>query len=269
MLSGGGQTVVEYLADVNCCLNAKWLFISLKPQRRHPMKTYIVTDLTRFKDDDRVCTAVVDPETGECFRPLPYLKSEVCRRLDLQPGAKITGVLTRKRGNSRPHIEDASHQKLKYLGPCTAEEFKQVMQMTLSEGVNVGFGYAFPPGTKVVPKETPADRSLVTVRVQPTNVDIVEDRYRAGKIRLNFTDATGQLYQYLSITDRGFFDFAMKHQHDSELHRVTDFLKKQDEIYLRLGLGRCYQSPNGPNGYWLQANGIYSFPDYPKEIRKY
>ena len=56
------------------------------------MGKYIVTDLTRFKaGSDDVCTAVINMDTGQCLRPIPYLTSKNVQELNMQPGAILKG----------------------------------------------------------------------------------------------------------------------------------------------------------------------------------
>jgi hypothetical protein len=233
------------------------------------MKTYILTDLTRFSKPDKVCIALIDPMNGQCFRPIPYLTSKACAKLGIQPGAKIIGELDLKRNNSRPHVEDASYGKLKFGGPSTAKEFRDVLEMTLSPNVSEGFGVSLDQKQKHIPDETPALKSILTIKAQPNQIQIHEDQYKPGKIKLSFQDSSGHHFPYLSITDRGFYDFAEKHQNDSQLINVQRLLASQDEIYLRVGLGRSFEVDDGRKGCWLQVNGIYSFPNYRKEIRQY
>jgi hypothetical protein len=54
-------------------------------------RTIIVTDLTRFTRPDIVCTAGIDITTGECVRPMPYIKTDECKRLKILPGAMLSG----------------------------------------------------------------------------------------------------------------------------------------------------------------------------------
>jgi len=57
----------------------------------------------------------------------------------------------------------------------------------------------------------------------------------------------------------------MKHYHDVNFPNIiNNFIRQQDTVYLRIGLGREYQG-----GFWLQVNGIYTFPNYDTEIRSY
>ena len=104
------------------------------------MRKVIVTDLTRFSSPERLCTAAIDIETGECFRPMPYLTSQRCKELNLLPGAILEGELSITESVSRPHVEDAHYNKLSFQGPCTSEEFRGVLENTLSGNVSSGFG---------------------------------------------------------------------------------------------------------------------------------
>lgn len=233
------------------------------------MRQVIVTDLTRFSTDENVCTAVIDVSTGECFRPMPYLKSARCKQLGIHPGAILKGDLAFQTGSSNPHIEDATYSSLKFLGACSGEQFRQVLESSLSSSVSDGFGVDFSVGQKHIPHDQEANCSIITIKIQPNQLIIHEDKYKPGKIKASFVDNSGHNYNYLSITDRGFHDYAMKHQSDGKLYEVTNLIDVQDEVYLRIGLSRVYQVPDGRNGYWLQVNGIYTYPNFHDEIRAY
>jgi len=49
---------------------------------------------------------------------------------------------------------------------------------------------------------------------------------------------------------------------------VKNFISSQNEIYLRIGVGRRWKVSER-DGYWLQVNGIYTFPNFLEEIRTY
>jgi len=232
------------------------------------MRKVIITDLTRFSTDERVCTAAVDMNTGECIRPIPYLLTSRCAELNIQPGSILEGDFDFKRDAENPHIEDAFHKNLQFLGPSTTEEFKEVLDNTLSNSVSAGFGITFAEGQKHIPVGEVATCSIITIKVTPDNFQIFEDQYKAGKIKASFTDNNGDSYRYLSITDRGFYDYAMNHQNDGKLDEVQRFIASQQEVYLRVGVGRRW-AVGERDGYWLQVNGIYTFPDFLEEIRSY
>ena len=132
-----------------------------------------------------------------------------------------------------------------------------------------GFEVEFDSGQKHILVQQNPCRSIVTITIAPNQLSIHEDRYKPGKIKASFTDGAGQKFSYLSITDRGFHDYAKSHQNDGKLNEVANFIQGQDELFLRVGLSRRHQSPDGRDGYWLQVNGIYTFPYFYEEIRSY
>jgi len=205
------------------------------------LRKVIITDLTRFSTKDKVCTAAIDIETGECLRPMPYLSSDRCAELNIHPGAILEGDITLQNGSTNPHIEDAHYSKLQFLGPCSAYDFKNILDRSLSPSVSSGFGVNFEDNQKYIPSGTKANCSIITIKVFPHQIKIHEDQFKPGKIKCSFTDKTGAQFKYLSITDRGFFDYAQTHQNDGRLPELQNFLQSQDEIYLRVGLGRAYQ----------------------------
>lgn len=234
------------------------------------MGQYIVTDLTRFKKDDIVCTAVIDMETGACLRPMPYLESEMVKKFNMHPGAIIEGEITLQHNAQNPHVEDADYQKLNYLGPATNHDFKAVLDQTLSPSIAAGFNVNFADGQKYIPVGEQAACSIVTVKISPSDLSIHEDNYNPGKIKASITDGDDRYYSYLPITDLGFHGYAMKHYQDGELTTLRRFIRSQDELYLRVGVGRRHK-PQGSDkdGFWLQVNGIYTFPNFLEEIRSY
>lgn len=229
---------------------------------------FIITDLTRFSSPDKVCTAAIEVKTGRCFRPMPYLENAKCKELNIHPGAILEGEITLHTDVSNPHVEDASYNNLKYFGAASTEEFKSILDRTLSNSVASGFGVQFDAGQKHIPVGVAAICSIITIKISPMSLDIHEDNYKPGKIKASFTDASGHSFRYLSITDRGFFDYAKKHQDDGKLQDLRNFILTQDEIYLRVGVGRVWEVGDR-NGYWLQVNGIYTFPNFLEEVRTY
>jgi len=233
------------------------------------MRRLIVTDLTRFGTPEKLCIAVVDVKTGECFRPMPYFSTSLCAELKMHPGAIIEGDITLMPDAKSPHVEDAHYNNnLRYLEPASSEEFKRALDMTTFPSVSAGFGMDFMPNQKHIPVGTLVNRSIITIKISPYQIDIHEDQFKPGKIKASFIDGLGFSLRYLSITDRGFFDYASKHQQDGEIHKINDYLKSQKELYLRIGVGRQWKVGDR-DGYWLQVNGIYTFPDYLEGVRAY
>lgn len=234
------------------------------------MKELIITDLTRFSEENpKVCIAATDPETGQFYRPQPYLTSEFCESNNLQPGSKLQGKFNLIQNAGKPHVEDSFFSDGKSVGRCTKDEFRNVLQLTLSPSVSKGFGVNFEKNQKYIEVVNAPDCSIVTIKVKPESLFIQADKFKVGKIKASFYDADNNYFSFLAITDRRFHDFAQKHFKDGKLDKLTNFIASQEEIYLRIGLSRVHKSQDGRNGYWLQVNGIYTFPNYHDEIEDY
>lgn len=227
----------------------------------------IITDLTKFNKKDIVCIAGINPKTNECIRPRPYIAKKDCQKRNILPGAIIEGEFT-SYPYTAPHTEDRNRSLLTFRGPCSSEEFKHLLKNTSVDSVEEGFRIQFTDGQKYIPHDTPPNVSIITLPLHPDNLYIVEDRYK--KIRVNFTDQSGGSFRFLPITDLGFFEYAERNLTDDNLYELNNFIHTQQELYLRLGLSRLYKNEkDGRSGFWLQVNGIYTFPEYFKKIRCY
>lgn len=230
----------------------------------------IITDLTRFKEGNpNVCTAGIDYNTGECIRPLPYLTAAVCEKLQILPGGILSGNFEYKKDRSGHHQEDATYSDLKFHGACSSETFREVLERSCFESLEKGFEISLPDGDRGVPAHHPVTRSIVTIKVVPTSVEIVEDSFQPGKLKLHFNEVSGRGYRYFPITDLGFHDFAQRHRNDGKLDELNAWIADQSEVFLRIGLGRAFAPPGKKLACWMQGNGIYTFPDVPPGIRKH
>jgi hypothetical protein len=225
----------------------------------------IITDLTRFSNPEIVCIAGINMVTNQCIRPLPYISVADCKRLNILPGNVINGDFTKIKNIENPHSEDCNYTKLNRVRICDSDEFQELLDGDLVGSISEGFGYDFPEKGKVIPKDFTPTKSIVTFKINTRNIEIVKDGFKEGNIRLNLLDNDGKRFSFLSITDLGFYNYAMKHFHDANFPQIiNDFIRRQESIYLRIGLGREYQG-----GFWLQINGIYTFPNFDTEIRSY
>jgi len=232
------------------------------------MRKIIITDLTRFQNKEIVCTAGTDMSSGACVRPMPYLRAAECERLQILPGAILRGELVAQNCLVGPHQEDASYSKLRFEGPSSSEEFEAALEAGLHNSTEEGFEIELAVGQKHVPVGHPVMRSIITLEVDPGSVEIVEDRYKPGKTKIHFMDGSGREFRYLPITDLGLHRYAETHRAAKDLARLNTFIREQPKAYLRVGLSRAWN--NGTiNGYWMQVNGVYTFPDFFKDIRSY
>ena len=231
----------------------------------------IVTDLTRFAKEDVVCIAGIHVKSNQCIRPLPYIAKATCKKLKILPGAILEGSFTKPKSVDKPHTEDMHYQELSFKGPCTSDEFESVLKSSLYPSINEGFEDKVPVGTKVIPYGTPPSRSIITLKLKPTKLEIVRNAFDPKSLRLNIMDNDGRKYAYLSITDLGFHNLAVsKQKNPNYTDELNAYIRNQKKVYLRIGLGRRYQNPSdGRDGFWIQVNGIYTFPEFMTEVRTY
>ncbi len=228
----------------------------------------IVTDLTRFAKDDLVCIAGIDVKSKQCVRPLPYIKKEVCKKLKILPGAILAANFTKPPNINKPHTEDMNYDKLSFKGPCTSDEFETILKRVLYPSINEGFEGKVPGGAKVIPPENPPSRSIITLKLKPAQMEIVRNAFDAKNLRLNILDSDGRKYSYLSITDLGFHNSFISKKTDPD--ELNEYVRGQKMLYLRIGLGRQYKNPtDGRDGFWIQVNGIYTFPEFMTKVRTY
>lgn len=222
---------------------------------------YIVTDLTRFSPGNpNVCTALLEVESGRCVRPMPYLTYNVMRKHGILPGALLSGSFRSTKSAVAPHVEDCDFSGLKYHGAASKQQFREVLAASLKQSVAQGFGVPLAVGQKVIGREAACNCSIITIRVPPARISVHPDSYNNEKIKASFTDGDNQQFRYMPITDLGFYDYAKNHRNDGAIEVINEHWSSADEVYLRVGLSRFYEAPDARKGYWIQINGIYTFP---------
>ena len=163
-------------------------------------------------------------------------------------------------------MEDCTATGLKFHGATSAGTFREVLVGTCKSDIVTGFGIELPEGDRGVPPEHELNHSIFTLQVEPRLVSIVTG-YKAGTLKVQFTDSSGRFYTNFPITDLGFHNFAQKKHGAGDFDELNDWINGQEEVFLRIGLSGIYQPPNQKNAYWMQANGIYTFPEAPPGIR--
>jgi hypothetical protein len=199
---------------------------------------------------------------------MPYLQTASCERLNILPGAKLVGEFTVSKSLTGPHQEDHDHGKLTFAGPSSSKEFKDALVQGLEGSVERGFQIRLPQGQKYIPIGHAVNRSIITLQIDPGSIEIVEDRFKPGKVKVHFVDGAGRDFSFVPITDLGFYRYAERHRANKDLAALNAFIGSQPEAYIRLGLARAWN--NGTiNAYWMQVNGIYTFPNFLPAIRSY
>lgn len=240
----------------------------------------IVTDLTRFSNKDIVCLAGINPETGECIRPmlpsqqggLDYFTFQTVKDHKIIPGSCLEGNFVRQPNLSAPHIED--HRTvglLQDIDAATGAAFEQVLEKSSFISLNAAFGKR--PVNRLYVLATPPSLSIITLKLTSPKTQfslVMDSGFGAVKFKAHVKDAQGYELSWLPVTDLGFCDHIAKiREADPQLRQLNAFIQCQRVVYLRIGLTRRYTPSPDRDGYWVQLNGIYSFPNYRKDLRIY
>ena len=239
----------------------------------------IVTDLTRFRDPTIVCLAGIEPVTGQCIRPMllrqqtyKYLSFDAVKEKKVMPGSWLEGDFAKISNLKAPHLEDHSViGNLRQHGASSGSDFERVLDNSSVSTVQAGFGTR--PDNRLYARETPPACSIMTLKLSFPRTQFkltVDTGFGAIKFKAHITDASGYELSFLPVTDLGFSDHLKQIRvTDPTLNGLNSFLHGQKTLYIRLGLTRPYAPKPERDGYWVQINGIYSFPNYRKDLRIY
>lgn len=234
----------------------------------------VVTDLTRFKNQRLLCMAGLTEDGMHCVRPLMqksphYFEYENLKKHNIRPGTILDGDFFQVPSISPPHSEDCNYKgKLHVSGEVDSATFKEILQKNSHTSLSSAFGCHVRANQKILTQAP--NISIITLKLVPSNIQVVQDGFDSDKIKAHLVDDDGTTMTYLSITDLGFYDYVGA----SKTRRIgpseaTQFIHSQDSVYVRIGLSRKFTSEDGRSGYWMQVNGIYTFPDFMTTIRGY
>jgi hypothetical protein len=239
----------------------------------------IVTDVTRMRAP-RVCVAGFFSDDGTPVRPVVPYKSrkDITEeflwkdgRLIVQPFAEVR-LRFRKAASDPPHTEDwqidpgIGPELIRLLTPAERCGF---LEAKLDPSVASIFGAPIQEGQYICKGE--GHRSLGTIC--PDEVMKVAYRKRSyedgeakREYRIWFADRSGEDFG-LAITDLT-FRTACDHLRDRKgwnMAKVSEWMtgylgSPKRTVYLRIGLARGWEKH--PDRCYLQATGVYSFPDY-------
>jgi hypothetical protein len=200
-----------------------------------------------------------------------YLAFESIKKHKVIPGSILEGDFSPIPNSHAPHVEDHSFSGLKVGGSATGNEFKQVLEQTSSPTVKLGFGSL--PDSKLFAPTAPPPKSIITLKLTnpKRQFRLSVDKFNDQKFKAHITDASGFQLSFLPVADLGISDHvASIRANDPALEKLNMFFQKQDTLYIRIGLSRVFPVGNPPrNGFWVQANGIYSFPSHREDLRIY
>ncbi len=233
----------------------------------------VVTDLTRFKNQDLLCIAGLTEDGQQCIRPLyptrpGYLTYAQCKGLNILPGSILDGTFTAPQHIEAPHVEDRYISNLSAVGSVDSAQFQSILELSSTTSIRTGFGCATGPTDKVL--TSPPPKSIITLKLNPKCFRVVQNKYDNNTIKAHLTDRDGLSLSFLSITDLGFYvNVGQAGTRKISPEDITRFIQEQEVLFVRLGLGRKHKSDDGREGYWMQVNGIYTFPDYQQIVRSY
>ncbi|MDH1475794.1 hypothetical protein N5F13_14895 [Comamonas thiooxydans] len=237
----------------------------------------IVTDVTNMKGG-HVCIAGIDPKTGICVRPQKmvngnrYLTYAEAKANNVQPGSILRGDFRPANNPPHiPHVEDFLFSHFNVVGVATANEFQAILESSSRSTIEAAFGKS--TNQKWFAENNPPQRSIATLKLNQVLQRLrftVDDRAGQKSIKAHILDAEGVQLQYLPVKDRRLEDHTREILNgDYGAQKLKLFFATQQQVYLRLGIGRAWAPPGETPKHWLQVNGIYSFPSYKPELSAY
>lgn len=226
-----------------------------------------LTDVTHLHGQ-LVCLAGLTNDGLTTIRPLVtdaphYLTIADCTSLDLVPGTVIE--ISHPAPNiSRPHIEDRPSCSINVVGRCSGEIFESLLDASAVTTFAAGFGVSVTD--KCIPLATVPTRSIITLKTTFANLTVMEDNY--GKVRAHVRDAHGVELRFLPVNDLGICDHVGRAPKRATMDQLNGMIADATNIYVRLGISRQYAT-NGRDGFWVQVNGIYTFPNHLAHIREH
>jgi hypothetical protein len=218
---------------------------------------YVVTDLTLMSGGN-VCLACLDEEHLSCVRPLfsptAYYQITWYEQNGINTGTKLDLKLS-ARPSSLPHSEDATCSAVKIMGQIGDSAMQELLESSCHSTVVEGFGVSPVVGEKHFRHdcELPS-RSIITLDISTENISLHQDTYHPGRIKATVTDDNGFTLSWIPVTDLRYVNIS-----DDAFKVLTLSVRRASSVYVRLGLTRCYCSPQNQNGYWLQINGLYIY----------
>jgi hypothetical protein len=197
-----------------------------------------------------------------------YLSFELCKKFNILPGTILDGTFTTPQHLDAPHVEDRHYSNLKAIGTIDSSAFKTILERSSTTSIKTGFGCLIAPTDKVI--TAPPAKSIITLKINPKQFQVVQNKFDTETIKAHLTDGDGLSLSFLSITDLGFYvNVGQSATRKIGAKEITEFIQEQDALYIRLGLGRKHKTDDGREGYWMQVNGIYTFPTYQQIVRSY
>ena len=230
-------------------------------------KEIIITDLSKMHGG-RVCIFGIDDDKNHIRPVIPYSGVKESYLFDgeghqiIKPFAKIEFDFFDPLPKP-PHTEDwviNTGYRPRLTGFLSEKERKKLLESILDGFVKEIFGAEIHEGRYTNPGE--GRRSLGTIKVANV-LDVNYSMKEGGKYqyRITFSDMSEEIYN-LQVTDCAFREYCdtQRIQIGKNPGSIKDELRRklnQSDLFLRVGLTRLFKGVH-----WLQASGLYAFPDY-------
>ncbi|MCY4525056.1 MAG: hypothetical protein OXB89_00470 [Anaerolineaceae bacterium] len=233
----------------------------------------LITDLTAM-GGDRVCIAGIDLKWNT-IRPVFAWTSPTRSHLFqgshtlIRPRAVVAMKLEAHANPVTPHVEDhiwTRPYSARYVKLLDEANWQKTLHGLVERCPRPLFGAALHSlgrDRNRIVRPGDATHSLTTVRCARSLVFRLSEKDGGGfRYALSFYDDQSEVYQNIPVTDLGLRAWAtVKLGQGESLQPISDWLGRQlnaaQHVYLRLGLTREYEGK-----FWLQVNGVYSFPDW-------
>ncbi|GEM_PF-6753432 len=234
---------------------------------------------------NHICASAYDLDRHEYIRllkkeedklPQHFTPDEI-RKFQAIPFNRMECIYSKPSSLEPPHIEDRIVHFLQYEKTCDEASRKRGLQFISHSTLQEIFG-AVPDGNqdhRLFLADTPPLRSLGTLALSALpKLHCVMSKYHDEKRVYKLTLKDGDAFEskWVPIVDLRFLNYVewkqgeKRETTDTIIHEFHDRFQKADFIFIRLGLTRIFptypRSDYPARGFWLQATGIYPFPDY-------
>lgn len=217
----------------------------------------VVDHLTRMSGD-RICVAVIDPQTGDRLRPVLYTghwtRADVPRVFEV--GAVLEPTRTAISRGPAPMVEDwiMGRSDLRRTSKLDDGALWDVVRATASASIAEALPGLEPHGATYRHAPHTGAASLAALRLSGVELASV-----GADLKIRFEDRSGR-HVSLPLTDLRFHPKDLKID-SNRLKVLRTLINREDEVVLSIGLSREF------NGWhWLQANNVHlrwGFADHP------
>ncbi len=217
-------------------------------------KRLIITGITRMKDD-RVCVSGIDPETWRFVRPVYPIGGYLTRDF-IMIGTRRSvihfDVVEMEFTNYKPdqihHTEDwLINERFtpKYIGHYKEENIIKILRYMAVSNLEEAI--------------VAQDSSLFIVDVKRMT-RIWHEHYEKFKVRINFEDKSGNLFEGIPATDLLLLAKVRWCVEKKRINYAQEMVRKfngNQHKYIRISLTRLFRCQ-----YWKQVTGLITVPDF-------